>query len=88
MSMALPHSSLPHLSAKEYQVYCARMTTFCQTCGECIGSQHHWIEDFEVGMPGSFGCKHCDARGEECPECFGDGCDKCCGEGIVQLNKG
>jgi hypothetical protein len=39
---------------------------------------HHWIdspmsEDDDEFEPGWYGCKHCDQRGEPCPDCDGEG---------------
>src|ERR1700722_6474829 len=53
----------------------------CRKCSECVGMKHHWNADaadslppdHEDFAPGDYGCKHCDQRGRECPDCGGDG---------------
>jgi len=77
----------------------------CRRCTECEGRSHHWLEDPEAfddqwrELPGEYACKHCDQRGEECPECGGDGgqwldddgadvalnCPCCKGEGVIPV---
>jgi DnaJ-class molecular chaperone len=59
---------------------------------------HHWIENTDFGDPGeriennstTHVCKHCDAMGDVCYECDGEGetedsepCPECDGEGVV-----
>lgn len=35
----------------------------CRRCSECVGEEHHWIENGEFAEAGDpeFECKHCDA---------------------------
>ena len=37
--------------------------TTCRRCSECVGHEHHWIENDRFCEPGDpeFACKHCDA---------------------------
>ena len=73
----------------------------CRRCAECANSEHHWMDngdfgndpdDSEYPTGNEYICKHCDAVGDECPECDGTGegedavspmCPKCNGEGVV-----
>lgn len=65
----------------------------CRVCSECLG-RHHWVEVCEEDDPNvdesvapwvGFGCKHCDARSEQCGSCegpiwpntTGDYCQEC-----------
>jgi hypothetical protein len=79
----------------------------CRRCSECEGRLHHWIEDpldpaDEDFEPGDYCCKHCEVRGEECPNCV-DGialcdcefasqvcecpqCEWCKGEAVVPMS--
>jgi len=58
----------------------------CRKCDGCKDNSHHWLPaccdeyDYE--------CKHCDAIGNECRECWGDGCDECDHEGVVWIAGG
>ena len=64
----------------------------CRRCSECPDGPHHWI-DAEVSDADdpTHDCKHCDAVGEECGDCEGDGeaeggkgmCPTCDGHGVV-----
>lgn len=63
----------------------------CRRCSECRDCSHHWIPDLMADddpeyEPGEYACKHCDVRGNACPECSGDGCTTCGGEGVLSLN--
>jgi hypothetical protein len=65
----------------------------CRRCSECVGADHHWLDDFEVeGI--DYACKHCPAVGIACLVCDGSGldpedetdctlCEACDGEGVV-----
>lgn len=51
----------------------------CKRCSDCRGMSHHWMpnyyfddEDFEDNST-THCCKHCDAVGNECHECCGEG---------------
>jgi hypothetical protein len=62
----------------------------CPRCSDCVGYTHHWMPDSmdpedEEYEPGDFACKHCDQRGDECPECLGEGCKACDGEGVIPI---
>ena len=65
----------------------------CRRCVECAGMTHHWISNDECEGPDDpeFVCKHCDAIGETCRACCGDGgledetCQACGGEGVIAL---
>lgn len=62
----------------------------CPECSECEGASHHWFADpwdqeDEGYLPGDYGCKHCDMRGDVCWYCNGEGCDTCDGEGVIEL---
>ncbi len=55
----------------------------CRRCSDCRDSRHHWLP---VCQPQhDYDCKHCDAIGRECPECCGEGCDNCKGEGVLVM---
>lgn len=59
--------------------------TGCRRCSDCPESSHHWLP---VCQPQhDYGCKHCDAIGKECPECFGEGCRNCGGEGVLLMGE-
>lgn len=57
----------------------------CPRCGECKGSDHHWMEEatyatydenddpLDAEPIGDRVCKHCPAIGNECEECGGHG---------------
>ena len=75
----------------------------CRRCSECIDSDHHWLpngafgDDSQENNECIYVCKHCNAIGDECGECDGDGCDpysddelcaECGGEGIVYVAGG
>ena len=74
----------------------------CRKCSECKRLSHHWIENEELGDEESelcdytHTCQHCDAVGNECVACDGDGqdrasslgddmmpCGECNGEGVI-----
>jgi hypothetical protein len=78
----------------------------CRRCSECPNSSHHWIPESPIGDDGDdfdegpeWGCKHCNAFGDTCPSCYGDGidpndylpqisgdpnpCPDCDGEGVI-----
>ena len=54
----------------------------CRRCTECEGYSHHWVPNMAFGDDGeennqaAYECKHCNAFGDECRECYGDGCDQ------------
>lgn len=56
----------------------------CRKCSVCIGASHHWVADPQEDpeLP-EYGCKHCEARGRECTECYGEGCTACNHEGVI-----
>lgn len=68
----------------------------CRRCSECIGAEHHWIdnEDIDDADDPTHACKHCDAVGDECETCDGEGgrtsedgyalglCPRCHGHGV------
>jgi hypothetical protein len=70
----------------------------CRRCSECDGATHHWIDNDEAygEEDPSHACKHCDATGDECETCGGDGerispdghnlglCLACDGYGVVE----
>ena len=71
----------------------------CRRCGDCEGYSHHWMHNGEIEDENDpeFVCKHCDAVGDECSACFGDGCDSsadmelcdvCQGEGVIYIRGG
>ena len=50
----------------------------CRRCSECKGDVHHWLESVYGDEPidefsPSHICKHCDAVGDQCETCEGDG---------------
>lgn len=61
--------------------------TECRKCEVCKESSHHWMP--VAGDEFDFECKHCDAEGFECGDCYegdaGDGtdCINCDGEGVL-----
>lgn len=61
----------------------------CRRCSECKNYSHHWTPDPVPDDIGEYGCKHCEARGDGCELCCGDGevegvqCQLCMGEGVV-----
>jgi hypothetical protein len=76
----------------------------CRRCSECEGRTHHWMadphdpdnaDDEDRELPGDFGCKHCEQRGDECGDCEGAYpleideeaalCLTCGGEGVVPI---
>lgn len=72
--------------------------TTCRRCTECEGREHHWIDNPDFGNENrpieqqhSHICKHCEAFGDECVTCYGEGeepgledepCGACDGEGV------
>lgn len=65
----------------------------CRRCSECEGCEHHWIEGFPFAE-----CKHCDAKGVDCPQCSTSGecwgaaadnlpCEVCNGAGYLQIHQ-
>jgi len=80
-------------------------TKTCRRCSECPTNSHHWIDNPSFGdceddgdMGPSHLCKHCDAVGDQCELCGGDGipfdeegeqttghecCQDCNGEGVI-----
>lgn len=77
----------------------------CRRCTECEGYSHHWIPNMAFGDDGeennqaAYECKHCNALGDECRECYGDGCNQwdddhdsvcggCDGEGVIHVAGG
>lgn len=71
----------------------------CRRCNECRGQSHHWIPNSRVGITDNepqWICKHCPAKGEDCPTCSGFGCSGappdggdtclvCRGEGVISV---
>lgn len=62
-------------------------------CSVCEGASHHWLPNSEIDDPmdPTHVCKHCDAKGDECEYCEGDGnnpngpdgpCPVCNGEAV------
>lgn len=48
----------------------------CRRCSECPNSSHHWMPETGDDDDGpEWGCKHCNAMGDTCPDCYGDGID-------------
>ena len=49
--------------------------TVCRRCSECTGADHHWMDNSECMGPEDpmYCCKHCDAFGDECETCDGEG---------------
>lgn len=79
----------------------------CRRCSECEHYSHHWMwspQGSEDDMMPDYCCKHCNAIGDECGECHGDGCDpnpkpsersgdpdpcpECGGEGVILVGGG
>ena len=82
----------------------------CRRCSECKNSSHHWIYNSAFGddpdsrenAETSHVCKHCDACGNACEDCGGDGvafdivgepgitrqCLTCEGEGVILVSGG
>jgi hypothetical protein len=77
----------------------------CRRCSECEGQDHHWLDNQDFGNDpdeaedptgNQYVCKHCEAVGNECNECEGEGeimddeachgseCPVCDGRGIVR----
>lgn len=61
----------------------------CRRCSDCIGCEHHWVDDlvFENGdgegePVGDHVCKHCPVCGLTCDDCDGEGCWACGNEGV------
>ena len=73
----------------------------CRRCAECSQSEHHWLDNDDFGnldnpenpasVNAEYVCKHCDALGNECGACSGEGgydvdgddeCGMCDGTGI------
>jgi len=69
----------------------------CRRCSECPPpSEHHWMDNFDAEGEGdpTHECKHCDALGDECETCGGEGgrtsddgydmglCPPCKGDGV------
>lgn len=75
----------------------------CRRCSDCINCSHHWIyspPSEDMNAP-DHECKHCNAIGDTCRECWGDGCDpavvsandfedcpECGGEGVILVAGG
>lgn len=77
----------------------------CRRCSDCRGAEHHWIDNSECYGPEdpSHECKHCDAFGNECEACAGEGgevvdigerenggvalCPPCKGYGVVEVSR-
>jgi len=69
----------------------------CRRCYECQGSEHHWMDNYDAEGPkdATHACKHCDALGDECETCLGEGgrtredgedmglCPVCKGYGVI-----
>lgn len=65
------------------------MANECRRCSECVGSEHHWMENGDFGADDDdpdyledeyrqptgnmYICKHCPAAGDDCPHCRGAG---------------
>lgn len=69
----------------------------CRRCSDCHGAEHHWIDNADVDLDdATHACKHCDAVGDECETCDGEGgrtsedghalglCPRCKGHGVVE----
>jgi len=61
----------------------------CRRCTTCEDFEHHWLEDPQPDVVTDWACKHCPARGVECPVCDGDedeaeDCDTCGGAMVVR----
>ena len=70
----------------------------CRRCSECAGQLHHWLDNDECYGPrdATHACKHCDALGDECETCGGEGgrtredgeslglCPHCKGYGVIE----
>lgn len=71
----------------------------CRRCSDCPDADHHWIDNSECYGPEDpqFCCKHCDALGDECETCDGEGgryvetaertvlCPPCKGYGVIEV---
>jgi hypothetical protein len=76
----------------------------CRRCSDCLDLDHHWMPNGDFGNEGDperpdatgneYVCKHCDAVGDECPDCdappedldwdnYLTDCDRCCGRGVA-----
>jgi hypothetical protein len=63
----------------------------------CDGYSHHWLDNSDFGVDedpdfppenridATHVCKHCNAVGNECESCDGEGCPKCDGEGVIEV---
>lgn len=55
----------------------------CRRCSDCQNMSHHWMWNSaytgEIDAA-EFCCKHCNALGDTCAECHGDGCAPSYGE--------
>lgn len=66
----------------------------CRRCSVCRNSSHHWLPNTAFGDLNEenneveYVCKHCDAIGDECVNCFAEGCDDCDGEGVILISGG
>ena len=49
----------------------------CRRCTVCEDMPHHWLPDPDMSEPPRYDhiCKHCDAVGQSCDLCEGDGID-------------
>lgn len=53
----------------------------CRRCSDCVGMSHHWMDNTDFGDEDeriennstTHVCKHCEAMGDECGECNGEG---------------
>lgn len=57
----------------------------CRRCSDCVGSDHHWMQNDDFGCaaidepdrPDATGneyvCKHCPVVGDDCTKCGGNG---------------
>lgn len=78
----------------------------CRRCSECEHYSHHWMyaPSSDEDNNADHECKHCNALGDTCGECMGDGCatsqrnddrigdpdpcPECDGEGVVLVAGG
>ncbi len=60
----------------------------CPKCEVCQNSMHHWLPDPAENSSQHWDhkCKHCNAVGAMCQECWGEGCLECEGEGVFYMS--
>ena len=83
-----PREALPDLTDAEYALMESRMSKGCQTCTECVGYTHHWIECWDETTQTDYVCRHCEVLGNVCDACWGtiEGCEFCGGEGVIAVD--